>query len=66
MPKDELMWKKAILAEQRALAGIMGKKEDISPLEETEGKSGGLQGCCEVMQGDEAQKLIWLLQQKKT
>lgn len=51
MPKDKLMWKNAILAEQRALAGILGKKENISPLEEGEGNLGELEGCCEAMQG---------------
>lgn len=51
MPKHMLMYKKVILAEQRALAGILGEKETVSPLEEGEGSLGELQGYCEVIQG---------------
>jgi len=46
--KDKLVGKKTGLAEQRAMAGTQEKKESLCPLEEVEGNSGGLQGCCEV------------------
>lgn len=49
MLNDELVRKNTGLAEQRALAG---EKESLSPLDKGADNSRELQGCCEVMQGE--------------
>lgn len=51
MPKDVPAGKTG-LAEQRALNGTQREQESASPLEKEAGSSVGLQGCCEVMQGE--------------
>jgi len=50
--KGELAGKKTGLAEWRALSESQENKESLWPLEKGAGNSGGLQGCCEVMQGE--------------
>lgn len=52
MPKDKPAEETTNLAEQRALAGIQGKKEILWPLEVGAGNSGCMQGYQEVMQGE--------------
>lgn len=52
VPKDELVGLKASLTEQRALSGSQGEKERFSSLEKQSGNLGGLQGCCEILQGE--------------
>lgn len=51
MLKDEPV-EKTSLAEQRALDGIWAWKEHLWPLEEEADNLGGLQKCCEIMQGE--------------
>lgn len=50
--KDELVGMITGLVEQRALALSQGKKDSLRVLEEEASNSVGLQGCSEVMQGD--------------
>lgn len=52
MPKPMLVGKKTRLAEQRASSETQEEKESLRPLEEGVDNSGGLQRCCEVMQGE--------------
>lgn len=50
--KDQLTGKKTNLPEQRVLTGTQEERESVSPLEEGAESSGGLQRCCEFVQGE--------------
>lgn len=49
--EDEQVWKKISQAEQKSW-NSGGKDKSLRPLEEGEDNSGGLQGCHDVMQGE--------------